>query len=195
MQTRELDTSKGAPESEAPDSRRGRDVLRKQNRLRESADRARGRGPEHRGLERREGAGPGPAGGRTPTRTRGEAGGPSAVLEAEAEAAASSCSGRPGQAASSSRPPSCSHRLLNFFPTVNTPAAKERAYPEPPPSAEARASSFRPASHQGACARELFLLRGRELPAAGLRAGLQFPATHRSPYRQFPWNKKPWAAS
>lgn len=89
----------------AAGSGRARDVPRKQKRQREGpGDRAGGHPPKRRRLARRAELARDRAAAAAPTRTRGAAGGPSPG--AEAEAVASSCSGRPGQAASSFRPPS-----------------------------------------------------------------------------------------
>lgn len=123
---RELDTRKRGPRAKAAGSRRAGDVLRKQDRQREGpGDRAGGRGPEQRRQARRAEPAQGRAAAGAPTRTRGAAGGPSAAPGAEAEAAASSCSGRPGQAASSSRPPSLLSQAAKLLPPPSThPAAR-----------------------------------------------------------------------
>lgn len=129
--------------------------------------RARGRGPS---TKEREPTQDRPAAG-TPTRTRGAAGGPSAAPGAEAEVAASSCSGHPpAKPHPPPRLPPCSRRLLNFFPTVNTPAAKECAWLEPPDSAPPVTRAHAPRSFS--CS-EVRNFRRRVCVL-----GCQFPMTH-----------------
>lgn len=182
------------------DSTRAKGDLRPKQRTPEGAGTTRGSrkaggravaGPEGvgRSTKEREPTQDRPAAG-TPTGTRGAAGGPSAALGAEAEVAASSCSGHPP--AKPHPPPGlppCSRPLLNFFPTVNTPAAKECARLErpvsaPPVTGRMRQEAF-PAPRYGTSGGGF----------AYWAASFLLPIYFSTPDRKFPRSKKPRDAS